>query len=281
LLTITAIFLCGIVVTYVANADNYRQKYDSLRAQTDSLREKADGLAEQLNDKIQQSQGLEDKLGAEIASLKTQTGQLQTSLSNAEREKAALLLKVNNWTSVVADFTKTNEQQARLLEDKLDELNKTQSELIRGRKELQETNRFLVEKMAIIDTLESESKRLREERAELQARLDEILRPVGKVAAAARPVTSMVGQARPRVPAMVEDIGLTGLVTVVDLRNSMASISIGSADGVKARMKFHVTRGDEFICDILIIDVDAEESVGILELVQQQPRAGDKVSTNL
>jgi hypothetical protein len=61
----------------------------------------------------------------------------------------------------------------------------------------------------------------------------------------------------------------------------MAGISIGSADGVKEGMRFHVTRGDEFICDILIIDVDAEEAVGVLEYVQQNPRVGDNVSTNL
>ena len=51
--------------------------------------------------------------------------------------------------------------------------------------------------------------------------------------------------------------------------------------GVKEGMKFHVTRGDEFICDILITDVDTEEAVGVLELVQQQPNVGDTVSTNL
>ena len=78
-----------------------------------------------------------------------------------------------------------------------------------------------------------------------------------------------------------KDIALQGLVKKVDLKNSMASISIGSADGVKEGMKFHVTRGDKFLCDILIIDVDAEEAVGVLELVQQQPKVGDSVSTNM
>ena len=61
----------------------------------------------------------------------------------------------------------------------------------------------------------------------------------------------------------------------------MASVSVGAVDGVREGMKFHVTRGDEFICDILIIDVDTEEAVGVLELVQQQLRVGDNASTNL
>ena len=67
----------------------------------------------------------------------------------------------------------------------------------------------------------------------------------------------------------------------MDLKNSMASISIGTADGVKEGMKFHVTRGDQFICDIVIIDTDTEEAVGVLELVQQPPKVGDNASTNL
>ncbi len=61
----------------------------------------------------------------------------------------------------------------------------------------------------------------------------------------------------------------------------MVSISIGSADGVREGMKFHATRGDAFLYDILIIDVDTEEAVGVLELIQEQPRVGDNVSTNL
>ena len=78
-----------------------------------------------------------------------------------------------------------------------------------------------------------------------------------------------------------KDIGLKGLVTAVDLKNSMASISIGTADGVKEGMTFHVTRGNTFICDILIIEVDVEMAIGVLDLVVQQPRVGDNASTNL
>ncbi|GAI47898.1 unnamed protein product, partial [marine sediment metagenome] len=106
------------------------------------------------------------------------------------------------------------------------------------------------------------------------------LLPLGKVAVVPVPITPEKAVARPAKPT-VEDIALQGLVTAVDLKNSMVSISIGTADGVKEGMKFHVIRGDEFICDILIIDIDAEEAVGILDLVQKQPKVGDNVSTNL
>ncbi len=280
LLTLSSIFLCGIVVTYVANADNYRQKYNDIRTDKDSLSKKAKSLTKQVNEKIEQKKLLEDKLSSEIASLKVEIGKLQADLDNAEREKAVLLQKVNNWTSIVQDFRETNDDQGRLLEETLDELKKVQAEQIKDRKELNETTSALVEKMAIVETLEARAKRLIEEKTELQNRLDRFLQPLGKVAAVPVPITPEKAVARPAEPA-VEDIALQGLVTAVDLKNSMASISIGTADGVKEGMKFHVIRGDEFICDILIIDIDAEEAVGILELVQKQPKVGDNVSTNL
>jgi len=268
------------VVTYVANADNYREKYEDIRADKDSLSKKVKALTKQVNQKIEQRKLLEDKLSSEIASLKAEIGELQGKLNNTEREKAVLLQKVNSWTSITKDFSQTTDKQRLLLENTLDELNKIQTEQIKERKELNETTTALVEKMAIIEALGAETKRLLEEKTELQNRLGQLLQPIGKVAAAPVPITPGKAIARPAEPA-VEDIALQGLITALDLKNSMASISIGTADGVKEGMKFHVIRGDEFVCDILIIDTDAEEAVGILDLVQQQPKVGDNVSTNL
>jgi seryl-tRNA synthetase len=136
--------------------------------------------------------------------------------------------------------------------------------------------------MAIIETLQAENKRIQEEKTELQNKLDKFLQPIGKTAAATVPVTPRKEAAQPATTETeVRDIALQGLITAVDLKNSMATISIGTADGVKEGMRFHVTRGNEFLCDILIIDTDAKEAVGALELVQQQPNVGDTVSSNL
>ena len=280
LVTISSIFLCGIVVTYVAKADNYRQKYNDLKADRDSLKQNVNSLKKQLNEGIAAKKQLEDKLNREIASLKSEFDKLQANFNNVEREKALLLQKVNSWASIVEDFSQTNDRQGLLLKNTLDELKKVQAEQIKQRKQLDETSATLEEKLAIIAMLDEKAKRLLEEKSELQSRLDQLLQPIGKKAAAPMPVTQEKVIARPSEPA-ARDIALQGLVTAVNLKNSMASISIGTADGVREGMKFHVTRGDEFLCDILIIDVDAEEAVGILDLVQQQPRVGDNVSTNL
>jgi myosin heavy subunit len=282
LLTLSSIFLCGIVVTYVANADDYRQKYDGLKTDKDSLSKKVDDLTKQVNENLEQKKQIENKLSTEITSLKTEKGALQTNFDNAEREKAALLQQVNKWTSITNDFYETNDKQGQLLKNTLEELNKVQTEQVSQRKELDETTKALEEKMAIIETLQAENKRIQEERAELQNRLDKFLQPIGKTAAAAMPVTPRKEAAQPATTETeIRDIALQGLVTAVDLKNAMATISIGTADGVKEGMRFHVTRSNNFLCDILIVDADTKEAVGALELVQQQPNVGDTVSTNL
>jgi len=281
LLTISSIFLCGIVVTYVANADNYRQEYNRRKARIDSLSEKVKDLTKQVNENIANNQQREKELNNEIASLEKKVNELHGNLKNAEREKASLAQKVNSLASITENFSETTDKQRQLFENTFAELKKLKAEQIKERKELNETTATLVEKMAIIEVLQAENKRLLEEKSELQNRLDRLLLPFGKVTAPPMPVTPEKTTVRPAKPA-ASDIALKGLVTAVDLKNSMAEISIGATHGVKEGMKFYVTRGEEFICEILIIDyVDAERSVGVLELVQQQPRVGDSVSTNL
>jgi len=282
LLTISSIFLCGIVVTYVANAENYRQKYVDLNNRERAAREKEKNATEQLNKTIEQAEQQKKVLSGEIALLRQEVDSLKADLAEALRQKDDALRRVNNWAAIVMDFSKTTDKQRQLLEDTHAELKTMQAELIKEQREHKETTTALVEKMSIVAQLEEKTKRLLEEKTELQSRADQFLQQYGKTVAATVPVTPVKEKAQ--VAPVTADIALKGLVSEVDLKNSLAQISIGSADGVKAGMRFHVVRGDEFICDILIFDVEPERAVGVLELMeatQQQPRAGDNISTNL
>ena len=279
LLTISSIFLCGIVVTYVALADNYKEKYTQLNNIAQAAKKNEENARNQLNKTIEEIDRQKKGLDNKIVSLQTQITDVEAKLDAAEREKAVLLQQVNSWAAITKDFYQTNDKQGQLLKNTLDELQRVQAELTKEQNQHKETTTALIEKMGIITVLEEKSRRLLEERTELQAKLDQILRQYGKTVAPPTPVTPTKDKAR--VAPVTRDLDLKGRVTAIDLKNSMAEISIGTAHGVKESMKFHVTRGDQFICDILILDVDAEKAVGILDLVQQQPKVGDNVNTGL
>ena len=95
----------------------------------------------------------------------------------------------------------------------------------------------------------------------------------------ARPVQPIAA-----VAPLTKDIALNGQVTQVDAQNRLVQISIGTAAGVRQDMKFHVTRGDHYVADILIIEVWPDQGgrhPGSSSKQGMQPQAGDKVSTNL
>jgi hypothetical protein len=90
-------------------------------------------------------------------------------------------------------------------------------------------------------------------------------------------VTQISDKARPAGTPISSDI--QGLIMEID--QSLVTLSVGSADGVQKGMTFHVVRGSEFLCNVVVTDVDINKSAGILEMVQQQPKIGDTVATKL
>jgi len=283
LLTIASIFLCGIVVTYVANADNYKKQYDNQSNDYRAAVKSKENANKQLNNTIDEKKIETDKLGEQIASLENNINKLESDLANAERERDDATQKVNSWAAIVMDFSKTIENNEKLAKGALAERDIKESELIKQGKELNDTTAALMENMAIVRQLQEESKRLLEEKTELQDKLDQYLQQFGKAIAEPMPVTAVQEVARLTPP--TKNIDLNGSITEVDLKNLLAEISIGTADGVKEGMRFHLTRSDKFICDIVILDVWPEKAVGWLELLQDQsqdqPQIDDRVSTNL
>jgi len=236
-----------------------------------------------LNNTIDEKKIETDKLGEQIASLENNINKLESDLANAERERDDATQKVNSWAAIVMDFSKTIENNEKLAKGALAERDIKESELIKQGKELNDTTAALMENMAIVRQLQEESKRLLEEKTELQDKLDQYLQQFGKAIAEPMPVTAVQEVARLTPP--TKNIDLNGSITEVDLKNLLAEISIGTADGVKEGMRFHLTRSDKFICDIVILDVWPEKAVGWLELLQDQsqdqPQIDDRVSTNL
>jgi hypothetical protein len=270
-------------VTYVANADNYKQKFESLNRNYQAAKRNEDNAKTQLNNTIEEKDRNAEKLKEQIASLEGEINKLKNDLAIAERERDDANRKVNNWAAIVMDFSKTIENNEKLVKDALTERDLKEAELIKKDKELKDTTAALMENMAIVKQLQEESKRLLEEKTELQNKLDLYLRQYGKAIAEPMPITPEEGAVSLASP--TRNIDLNGSITEVDLKNLLAEISIGEADGVREGMRFHLTRGDKFICDMVILDVWPEKAVGWLDLLQDQqqdqPQVNDRVSTNL
>jgi myosin heavy subunit len=287
LLTVFSIFLCGIVVTYVANAENQKTRADGLQRNIRAAESREKDAQDQLEEEKLRAQTEKAKLDEQITGLSTQITALEGDLDLAKRERDQLVQKVANMTAAVENATAASKQQTSLFETAQQEVQNLQADQTNRRKELDETNQMLLEKMALIAQLEGKVRQLTEENQDVESQLNQYLQQYGRVAT--RPPTTVAPTSTTVQPvvlgptAQTRLIGLNGQVTAVDMGSKLAEISIGAAAGVRAQMKFHVLRGDRVVADVRILETWPDKAVGVVELLQQglEPRAGDKVSTNL
>jgi len=277
LLSLFSFFLCGTVVTYVGNANNYKKSYEVEKSAKEvALAEKASALR-QYNEQVDEFKKRTEKFNGQIQLLEDEKSKLVADLRTAERDSLRYQTRADNWQGILTGFEQTIanlEQSLKVTQEQLDTVRKAD---IQEKQEFNQLTARLYETLVQLETLRADKRRLLEEKTAME---DQFRKASGgqTVSARANVVTPRPSLAAP-VSAMPGAADLKGLITEVG--ESLVSVSIGTADGVSKGMIFHVTRGDEFVCDVMITDVDTNKAAGVLDLKIQQPRIGDTVSTRL
>jgi hypothetical protein len=274
LLSLFAFALCATITTYVGSASNYKEKYEDVKTEVLSLQESNKGIKTLYNEKTAQMKLNDKELNDIILEKSEDINADQAKIRELERENKDYLTRINNWAGVLSGFEQqiaTMTMSQDITGEKLDE---ARAEMINLQKELNELTTSFYEKTVQMRQVESDKRRLLEKLSHLESSKT----ANGTARTAASIVTTTRGPAR-RVAAVPSSVEINGLVKQVG--PSHVAISVGTADGVKTGMAFHITRGDNFICDLTVTDVETDEAVGVMELVQHQPIIGDNVSTKL
>jgi hypothetical protein len=270
LLSLFSIYLCATIVTYVGTADNYKSAYEQQGKDFAALKEKNKGYEKDLAEKQRQINEFGLKLDSEVSKLKAEKSQLEQELKNAKSAELDAEEKVKSLTASALNFEKTVGGMEESLKKTREELDHARAEGIKLTKNLNEVTASLEEKMAQLAALDAEKKRLLEAKTNLEQRVS------GGGGLIAEPVTTVPDSASQAIETSAI-VSLKGVITAVE--GSIATVSIGDADGVQKGMIFHVIRNDVFICDIKITEVDTDASAGTMQLLQQQPKVGDIAST--
>jgi hypothetical protein len=286
LLTVFSIFLCGIVVTYVANAENQRERADNLQRNIQSAKASQAAAVEEMETAKKAVEALKAELNAQIVDLDAKNKELIAQMDEVKRQNTVLMAENQQQRASATMATELANKQTEMFKTAQTQLSSLQADQSNRGKELDETNQMLLERMAVIAQLEDKVKRLTEENQDVENRLNQYLQQYGRIAAKAPTTVAPRTAVRPASAApagQTRTIALNGQVTAVDMKNKLAEISIGAAAGVRQEMKFHITRGDRWVADMLILEVGPDKAVGIVDLTQQgmQPQAGDTVATNL
>ena len=277
LLSLFSLWLCASVATYVGTVNNYRVVYEEQKSLSNSLVSENTSLQRRFNEKMAMTKELEAKLNDRIQLLEDEKSKLDVELKNARRTSLEYQGRVNSWAGVLTSFEKTIANMEQSLNLTQEQLNNAHADNIQDRKELNEITASLYEKIVQMQALEADRRRLLEAKLSLEEQINRLSGPDAE-AVSFEPVTPQRGLARPSAP-VPGGVALQGLITEVG--KSLVSISLGSEDGVKKNMVLQIFRGDEFICNLVVTNVDTSKSAGVLELVQQNPIVGDYVTTRL
>ncbi len=275
LIALSSIFLCGITVTYVGSATDYKKAYDERRDDIQSLKSDKVGLEEQIDNLTKQLDAATTTLSNRTEELQTENDVIKNQLKQVETELSVSRDTLEKNSIILADNAKTVEMNNSLTKQAKEEAAKLLDEQRANTTKINQLQDEVVTLNATIAQLEKDNKRLIEEKTKIQNDLDRSLMAAGKR-------TGIPSTSEFQTAPAIRDLDLEGVIMEVKPEESLASISIGSAHGVKNNMRFHVIRNNAFVCDIVVSKVDADQASGHLDLVTNgMPKAGDKVKTNL
>jgi hypothetical protein len=264
-----------MVITFVAMSDNYKAMYEDEKGLRTVAQADAANIKNQYDVQVKKTEELKEDYENRIQQLEIDKNTLEADKQKLERISQQYLNQSESWKAVMTGFEQSVRNLQSSLEQTQSQLDDARAQNIEDRKDLNQITADLYEKIVQLQDLEAERRRLLEQKTALEERL-------GSAGPAFQPrevtpVTPLNQQAAPTP--MVSSSNIQGLVTAVG--ESMVQLSVGSADGVKPNTVFHITRGDRFLCDVVVTDVDINKCAGVLELVQQRPQVGDTASTQL
>ncbi len=274
LLSVFSLLLAGMFVVFVGNADNFKKLYEDEKLLSTTLQADLTIKDEQYNIQVNKCTELQKQLDRELQSLEADKNQLTSDLRKSERLALQYQSQADSWKGVMTGF----EQSVRNLQTSLGQtqaqLDLARTQGVKDQKELSQITADLYEKIVQLQSLEAERRRLLEQKKELE----KLTATGGLAAKEIIPVTPLN---RTASPATVAPAGTDVKGLVVEVEQNLITLSVGSADGVKENMVFHITRGDRFLCDVIVTNVDINRCAGVLDLVQQAPQVGDTASTQL
>ncbi len=167
-----------------------------------------------------------------------------------------------------------NEQQAKRIASYKQSSEEQLKEEFGLRNEVTDLTRQLDEEKALTRRLEKSLDIVRRQKENQKKVIDELSEKLVKLEQELR---KYGGEVQEEAPVVSDQI--TG--AIVAIGQGIASINIGSANGVKQNMEFIIYRGKEYVGKLTVKRVRVAESAGVVTYQKQSPAEGDRVVNRL
>jgi len=276
MVSLLSIFLCGAVVVFVTNTNNWKKAYQDQEtiaraAQIYALERQRtlDDQKQMYENKLLQSDQLIVDWRSEYAKLENNWKQ-EAAARITSQSKADSAVKVSEaLAALVNSMRQTRNALQQRLEVAHNDKRKAETQVTR-------LNENLNQEKVKVAQLESIRRRNEEKIRALESDIALLEQKYQRAMLASNDARILPDQVTVRTP-QPGRVPIRGEIT--DILGDRAAISVGSSSGVRENMEFNVFRGSEFLGSLVVLEIAATESAGRLQRKQGTIVKGDKVST--
>lgn len=279
LVTILSVILVALIVPFVANTQNFEEKYRDEHAARVAA-EKTATLRQSELGAVQAKQS-EWVLGLQTQNqnLMTQINTLQQELENTRSELQGARTRNATIEANLTGLTAANQQHAQIVKELQAELNARRDQVLKQQTEMIQLADRNKELDSQLEAVTREVRRIREQLVHMEEQNQGLQSKLNRLAPELVAKVTAGGDeaSEPVIPATTIKGQITGLERLED--ETFAQVNVGRNDGVVASTKFMVHRGSEFLGTLIITTVDARTSAGRLDLLQAEVAVGDSILT--
>lgn len=283
LVNVLSVALVALVIAFVANTENFKQKFADMKADRDGAEAKARLFQGELSllkgEWDKQAKTYADEINAKLMQVKTaedQLAQVRAELASARRDTAKLEAQVSGLSAAMSQNQSILDAALKELAQRRDDAVKLETRAI----QLADRNNELMNQ---VEAYNRQVRRLNEQMAQLDEEKSKISDLWTKVPQDIRDRVTNVASTTTAVDPVQAAVPVRGQITKIEKvgDQTFAQINVGKSDQVAPNTKFMIYRDNKFMGNLIIMTVSDREAVGRVELAQGALSAGDRVMSGV
>jgi len=276
LVSLLAIFLCGVVVVFVTNSQNCKESYEAKNTELAAAQAHALVVEDKMRSQSIRQESQIERLENSILALEQQNWDLVRQWTAETQARAEAESRTNSAVELSKSLQMSNQDMYAAQNSIQKALEEAHRKMITSQAHVTELTQALNNERVKAAQLEDKRRRSEERNAELENENALIRQRLEKVTLASSEIRPGVDRIRSTVP---QEGGVPIRGQIAEIDDNIAAISVGSSSGVRKNMRFNVIRGSKYLGSLVVTHVEATEAAGQLAGLQGAVVVGDTVTT--
>jgi predicted nucleic acid-binding Zn-ribbon protein len=276
LAAVMSLMLAAATMIYAHNAESVRQAYEKAELARVLSERTLATQAETHSRDIATLMGEIQSREQQVAAVRGDLDAVKVEAERLRREKLGAEAEAERIRGQITQFGVAAETNATVIENYRSEVGDLREDEIRFREEKLQLEDAIADQASQIEVLQQENRALQEQLAAATADLE-----------AARTGVAAAGSSDQAGPVTLQGAPVFGSVNAVQTEaatgKTLVQIDLGANDRMRENVKLLVFRGGTFVGNVVLKNVDLQDSLGEVVLLAQgmQVRTGDRVTTRL